>query len=453
MNDSVSYFSYVFQILLFVALLGATALLVYRRFKAIRRNILLGRDLEMPENKTKGLGKVLEFAIAQRKMFARPIVGLLHYLIFAGFVLINSELLEIVLDGLTGSHRLFAGFLPTSLYQFLIDFYELMGFFVVVACVVFLVRRNVLKIERFQKPEMKGWPSLDGNLILIFEVILMFFLFTMNATDSILQMRQVSHYAIFESPMRFLVSQFFIPLYSDFSDSTLTLIERTAWWAHISGIFAFGVYVTYSKHLHIIMAFPNTYYTRLQAKGKVENMKSVTQEVKIALGIAEPDPNADPNAVPERFGAKDATDLTWKNLMDAYACTECGRCTDSCPANLTGKKLSPRKIMMDTRDRIEEIGAQIDKLGENYQHDGKFLYGDYVSKEELLACTTCNACVEACPISISPLDIIMQMRNYVAMEEASVPDSWKSMLTNVSNNGAPWAFPASDRFNWAQETK
>jgi heterodisulfide reductase subunit C len=450
MNEALSLFSTIFQVLLFVGLLAAVGMLVYNRFKFIRRNILLGKDLEMPENKSKGIQKVLEFAVAQRKMFARPIVGILHYLIFAGFVLINSELLEIVLDGIFGTHRLFTKFLPQSFYGFLIGFYELMGLMVVVACVVFLIRRNIIKVERFQKPEMKGWASLDGNLILIFEIVLMFFLFTMNATDSILQAKHEG-YKIYDTAQTFWVSQFFVPLYQDWSVTTLVFVERMAWWFHITGIFAFGVYVTYSKHLHIILAFPNTYYTRLQAKGEVANMESVTNEVKIAMGLVEPDPNADPNAMPEYFGAKDATDLTWKNLLDAYTCTECGRCTDSCPANLTGKTLSPRKIMMDTRDRIEEIGNRMDSMGENYTPDGKSLYGDYITKEELLACTTCNACVEACPVSISPLDIIMQMRNYVTMDEADVPNSWKSMLTNVGNNAAPWAFPASDRDKWAQE--
>lgn len=452
-------FTSLFQIMLFVTALLVTAGLIFRRYKYIRRNIELGKSWKGEHNPAERLRLMILIAFGQKKMFKRPIVGLMHFVIYAGFLLINIEILEIVIDGITGQHRIFAPLLGSSLYQVLIGFFELLAFGVLATCVIFLIRRNVIKVERFDKPEMKGWAHLDANLILIFEIVLMFFLFTMNATDSILQMRAMDlvnnidaeHYKVFDEPVRFLVSQTLIPLYDGLNTTSLVLLERAAWWFHIIGIMGFAIYVTYSKHLHIFLAFPNVYFTRLQSKGEMNNMPSITNEVKIAMGQAEPDPN--PNAEIPSFGAKDVTDLTWRNILDAYTCTQCGRCTDVCPANMTGKKLSPRKIVMNVRQRADEIGQRMDEMGEYYQPDDKMLYGDYVTKEELMACTSCNACVEACPVNINPLEPILEMRRYVAMEEANVPDAWKAMLTNVGNNGAPWAFAPTERFKWADELK
>jgi heterodisulfide reductase subunit C len=330
-----------------------------------------------------------------------------------------------------------------------ISFFEFLAFLVVAACGVFILRRNFFHIYRLQHPDLKGWPMRDANNILTFEIVLMFLLFTMNATDALLQARGIEHYAHEgREPMKFFISRLFMPLYAGLSDNNLIFVERAAWWLHIIGILSFAVYVTYSKHLHIFLAFPNTYFANPEPKGKFENMESVTKEVKIMLGLEQD--NGTQTADPVRFGAKDVQDLTWKNLMDAYSCTECGRCTEQCPANQTGKKLSPRKIMMATRDRMEDLGEGLDTLGDKF-NDGKTLLDDYITREELNACTSCNACVEACPVNINPLDIIMQMRRYVAMEEAAVPDAWKSMLTNVQNNASPWPFSQEDRFKWANE--
>ncbi|TAF32257.1 MAG: (Fe-S)-binding protein [Cytophagales bacterium] len=395
---------------------------------------------------------MLLIALGQKKMFERPLVGIMHMVIYVGFILINIELLEIILDGLTGQHRLFAPVFG-SFYTWLIGFFELVGLLVSMSCVVFLVRRNVLKLGRFQKPEMVGWASLDANLILFFEMVLVTLLYTMNATDSVLQARGVAGY-VHEGmePMRFLISQALIPIYSGFSNESLKLLERVAWWGHICGIISFSIYVTYSKHLHIVLAFFNTYYADLRNRGQMKNMENITKEVKLAMGLIE-DTTSSEEVVDMNFGAKDVQQLSWKNILDAYTCTECGRCTSVCPANLTGKKLSPRKIMMDTRDRAELVGIQLDNNNGQWQDDGKALYGHHISKEEILACTTCNACVEACPVNINPLDIILQIRRHITMEEANVPDAWKSMFANVENTQAPWAFPASDRFKWAEEIK
>ncbi|MGF1533958.1 MAG: 4Fe-4S dicluster domain-containing protein [Bernardetiaceae bacterium] len=450
-------FTTLFQILLFLGALTTAAILIGGRVKRIRQNILLGRDWKPAVgDHSERLRNMLLMAVGQKKMFDKPFVGLMHFIIYAGFLLINLEVLEIVLDGLTGQHRILGQAMGAlglgTAYPFIIHFFELIALGVVLSCVVFLARRNAFQLPRFHKPEMKGWPELDANLILIFEIILMGFLYTMNATDAILQSRGVDHYFI-ESlgAMQFAVSQLFIPLYQNLDTTSLILLERLAWWLHILGILAFGVYVTYSKHLHIVLAFPTTYFKDFKPKGEMDSLDTVTKEVKIAMGLIEDDGASMENMEePARFGAKDVPDLTWKNIMEAYACTECGRCTSQCPANQTGKKLSPRKIMMDVRDRAEEIGRNQALHGKDYD-DGKSLFGDYTTREELMACTTCNACVEACPVNINPLDIILQQRRYIAMEEASVPDSWKSMLSNVQNSAAPWAFSPSDRFKWADE--
>ncbi|WP_258103151.1 (Fe-S)-binding protein [Marinoscillum sp. MHG1-6] len=427
--------------LIFVLILGVFTFLIYRRVARIKANILLGRSADYSDQSTarwKTMGLV---AFGQKKMFKRWVPATLHFMIYAGFILINLEVLEIILDGLLGTHRLFAAFMG-GFYTFLISFFEILAVLVLVSCVVFLIRRNILKLDRFHKIEMKGWPALDANLILIIEIALMVAILKMNAADQVLQSRGVPHYTQTGS---FLISSMLVPFFQSYSDNMLLVAERAAWWLHIVGIFAFALYVTYSKHLHIFMAFPNTYYSRLEPKGKMDNMPEITNEVKMMLGVpVEGDPA--PPAEGMKFGAKDVNDLTWKNLMDAYACTECGRCTSECPANITGKSLSPRKIMMDTRDRAEEVGANAGSTD-----DGKSLLGDYITKEEINACTTCNACVEACPVNISPVEIILQLRRYVAMEESGAPASWNSMFSNVETNFAPWKFAPTDRFKWADE--
>ena len=427
--------------ILFVILLGVTSYFAFKRFQFVRRNILLGRDVTPDGDSSQRWSTMARVALGQGKMFTRPLAAIMHLIIYAGFIIINIELLEIVLDGLTGHHRMFA-FLG-GFYNFLIASFEVLAFLVVVACVVFLARRNVMKLQRFWMREMTDWPRTDANLILVIEVLLMSAFLSMNACDSILQSRAVEHYV---SAGSFPISSFLVPLFDGFSDNGLILIERGCWWFHIIGIFAFIVYVTYSKHLHIILAFPNTYYSKLQPAGSVDNLQSVTNEVKLMLDPSLPPPPSD--GTPTRFGAKDVFDLSWVNLMNAYSCTECGRCTAECPANQTGKLLSPRKIMMDTRDRMEEVGKKIDACGGTWQDDGKTLLRDYISEEELWACTTCNACTNACPININPLEIIIDLRRYLIMEESKSPESITVMFNNIENNGAPWAMSAADRANW-----
>jgi heterodisulfide reductase subunit C len=437
--------------ILFAIALAITGWLVYKRASTIKNTIALGKEEDRTDQPGRRLGIMMRVAFGQKKMFDRPIVGILHFAVYAGFLLINIEVLEIVIDGLSGKHRIFAPFLG-SFYPVLIGFFEFFAVGVLLACVIFLIRRTVIKTERLQPArhrEMNGWPAMDGKIILILEIVLMAAILTMNAADSVLQNFGNPHYS---QTGDFAFSQFLKPLFANWNEATLVVYERIAWWVHILGIFAFAVYVTYSKHLHIALAFPNTYFARLTPKGEMNNMPEITKEVKIMLGIENPAEGAG-NEVPERFGAKDVPDLSWKNLMDAYSCTECGRCTSACPANLTGKKLSPRKIMMDTRDRLEDIGRNMNANGGKFVDDGKNLMGDYILEEEILACTTCNACVQECPILINPLDIILQLRRHQVMDESKAPGSWNMMFQNLDTNQAPWKFSPGDRFNWADAVK
>lgn len=439
------------QQLLFVAALGVTAWLISKRVGIIKKTIQLGKAEKRTDRPNERLATMLRVAFAQKKMFDRPVVGLMHFVIYAGFLLINVEVLEIVLDGIFGTHRLFAPVLG-GFYPVLINFFEFLAVGVLVVCVIFLVRRNITKVERLQPErhrELNGWPVLDANAILSIEIVLMLAILSMNAADSILQERGAEHYPPVGS---FFFSGFLIPIFSGLSDGALVAVERVAWWAHILGIFGFALYVTYSKHLHIFLAFPNTYFANLTPKGEMANMPDITKEVKIMLGLEQPDANEAPAEI-GRFGAKDVADLSWKNLMDAYSCTECGRCTAACPANITGKKLSPRKIMMDTRDRLEDVGKNMLANGGEFKDDGKSLLGDYILEEEILACTTCNACVQECPVLINPLEIILQLRRYKIMDEAQAPGSWNAMFNNLETNQAPWKFSPGDRFNWADNIK
>jgi heterodisulfide reductase subunit C len=382
-------------------------------------------------------------AFGQKKMFSKPLVALFHFVIYAGFIIINIEVIEILIDGLFGFHRVLASPLD-AFYPWLINAFEFLAVGVIFVCVIFLVRRNILKVRRLNLPELEGWPRNDANIILITEIILMSLFLTLNATDTILQIRGIYPYAD-NSTGNFIFSSMLHPLFSGFNDVQLKGIERAAWWMHIIGIFAFLNYLPYSKHLHIIFAFPNAYYARLQPQGKMHNMPEIQKEVLYAMQPELAPTNGE--EPPKRFGAKDIFDLSWRNLLDAYSCTECGRCTAACPANITGKLLSPRKIMMDTRDRMEVVGKNINANG-NFKDDGRSLLHDHITQEEIRACTTCNACVEACPVAINPLDIILQLRRYQAMEESNVPAEWSGMFSNTENNFAPWKFSPDDRDKW-----
>jgi len=426
--------------ILFFLFTAAAIVLFSINVRKIRRNILLGRDEDRSDQPAERFKTMLKVAFGQTKMTKRPVAALLHFFVYAGFIIINIEVLEIIIDGLFGTHRVFAQPLG-PLYNILIGSFEILAFLVLAACVVFLIRRNVLKLRRFSGKEMTSWPKTDANYILIIEILLMSAFLKMNAADYLLQQQGYGHYI---QAGAFPISQFIAALMPQ-NPEYLVLIERGCWWFHIIGILAFLNYLPYSKHFHIIMAFPNTWYSKLEPKGQFSNMASVTNEVKAML-----DPSYTPLPVVEggKFGAKDVQDLTWKNLMDAYTCTECGRCTSVCPANMTGKLLSPRKIMMDTRDRLTEVGNNIDKHGKDYQ-DGKSLLDNYISREEIWACTTCNACTEACPVNIDPLNIIVELRRFAVMEEAQAAASVNNMFGNIENNGAPWKYAPTDRFNWA----
>jgi heterodisulfide reductase subunit C len=434
--------------ILFLLILGTAGYYISQRILLIKKSIQLGKSENRSDNPSQRFKNMLLIAFGQKKMFNRPIVGLLHLVVYLGFVIINIEVLEIILDGILGTHRLFLPFVG-ELYSFLINTFEFLAFGVIVACVAFLFRRSVTKVSRLQASvhrELKGWPVSDATIILITEIVLMWAFLSMNATDTLLQERGFGHYA-HAITGDFSISKYLKPLFESWSDSSLMIYERGAWWFHIIGILSFALYVTYSKHLHIALAFPNTYFANLKPKGHMENMPVVTQEVKGMLGL--PVETTEAPAEIGRFGAKDVSDLSWKSLMDAYSCTECGRCTSSCPANLTGKALSPRKIMMDTRDRLEDIQKGWKTNGADYK-DEKTLLGDYISEEEILACTLCNACVQECPIMISPLDIILELRRYNVMEESKAPQSWNMMFQNLETNMAPWKFSPSDRFNWKE---
>lgn len=416
-----------------------------KNVKKLVRNIKLGKDTDVSDNKSQRWKNMAMIALGQSKMVRRPISGALHVIVYVGFIIINIEVLEIILDGLFGTHRIGLSVLPTSVYGFLIGTFEILACLVFVSVIIFWIRRNILKLARFWKNEMTSWPKNDGNYILYFEMVLMSLFLVMNATDLDFQALQSGN----------IISQFIAPWFSGLSETTLHFIEQGAWWLHIIGILIFLNYLYFSKHLHILLAFPNTYYGNLKPKGQMTNVEAVTKEVKLMM-----DPNADPFAapaegaeddVPEKFGASDVQDLNWVQLLNAYTCTECGRCTSECPANQTGKKLSPRKIMMDTRDRLEEVGKNIDANNGEFKMDGKQLLDDYITREELWACTSCNACVEACPVSIDPLSIILEMRRYLVMEQSAAPTELNTMMTNIENNGAPWPYNQMDRLNWKNE--
>ncbi|MFI5204551.1 MAG: 4Fe-4S dicluster domain-containing protein [Flavobacteriales bacterium] len=430
--------------IIFAILLITGTIFFTIKVRELISNIRLGQPLDRNDNKPQRLRTMLRVAFGQSKMMARPIAGILHFFVYAGFIIINIEVLEIMIDGVAGTHRVFS--FMGSFYDFLIASFEILAVLVLVGVLVFMLRRAVLRVARFHYKEMTKWPRTDAMIILLTEVFLMTAFLTMNATDQALQARGAEHYTVAGS---FPISGYMVEMFSSLSTESLVFIERFCWWFHIVGIIAFLNYLPYSKHFHIVLAFPNTFYSNLKAKGKFTNLESVTNEVKLML---------DPNAVvapvadntPKRFGAKDVYDLSWKNLMDAYTCTECGRCSSSCPANQTGKLLSPRKIMMDTRDRLEEVGRFAKKNGKDAR-DGKSLLRDYITEEELWACTSCNACVQECPVNIDPLNIIMEMRRYLVMEESKNPPELTGMFTNIENNGAPWQFSPADRLNWAKE--
>lgn len=442
------------QILFVIALIAGIGFFA-RNIKRLIRNIKLGRDIDRSDNGGERFAKMARIAFGQSKMVRKPISGFLHVVVYLGFIIINIEVLEIIIDGIFGTHRIFS--FMGGFYNVLIACFEVLAFLVFVGVIIFWIRRNAMNIYRFLGRELKGWPKNDANYILYFEMVLMILFLTMNAADHQLQLNGADHYALGMSmEAAFPISSFILPIFDGMSNATLIFIERTAWWLHILGILFFLNYLYYSKHLHILLAFPNVYFSKLSPKGEFDNLEAVKKEVQLMM-----DPNADPFAAPaegaedeepEKFGASDIFDLNQVQLLNSYTCTECGRCTAECPANQTGKKLSPRKIMMDTRDRVEEVGEIINKNGK-FEDDGKMLLDDYIQREELWACTTCNACVEACPVGIDPLSIIIDMRRYLMMEQSAAPQELAIAMTNIENNGAPWPYNQMDRLNWAEENK
>jgi len=433
---------HILQQILFILAASIAIGIFSKKIRYIRSNIYLGRKEDFSDHRAERWKNVILLAFGQKKMFRNPLVAIMHLIIYAGFAIINLEVLEIFLDGVFGTHRLFASPLG-HLYSWLINSFEFLAVGVLTVCVIFLCRRNIVKLKRFVSHDLDGWPRSDANYILSIEIVLMILFLTMNATDTLLQQRDFSHYAEHLTG-NFSFSQYLHPLLNGLSDHSLVALERTCWWLHILGILAFLNYLPYSKHLHILLAFPNAYYARLWPEGEMKNMPEVQKEVLYAM---QPELAPAEASVPPKFGAKDVFDLSWRNLLDAYSCTECGRCTAACPANQTGKLLSPRKIMMDTRDRLEEVGKNI-RENNGFKDDGKSLLKDYISVEELRACTTCNACVEECPVSISPLEIILDMRRALIMEDSNAPQEWNTMFGNVENNFAPWKFSPDDRDKW-----
>lgn len=431
--------------------MAGTGYFAYRMYN-IRKIILLGQEEVIKTTTDQRLKNLFLLALGQKKMFQNPVVAILHLIIYAGFIIINIELLEILLDGLLGKHRMLAPVLGTF-YPVLINAFEILAVLVILVCVIFLTRRNILKLKRFISNDLNGWPRSDANWILISEIVLMSLFLFMNTADGLLQMRGSGHYAeVSTGP--FIISGIMQPLLESLSNNQLVMLERTCWWLHIAGIFAFLNYLPYSKHLHILLAFPNAWYAQSERQGTMTDMPAIRKEVALALGQdIQNDPvlQALPDAPPDHFGAKDIFDLSWKNLLDAYSCTECGRCSTACPANMTGKLLSPRAIMMKTRDRAEQVGQLMAKGNGTWNPDGKTLLHDYISPEELRACTTCQACVEACPVSISPLDIILKMRRYLILDESNSPGEWNAMFGNIENNFAPWKFNAEERLEWTKD--
>ncbi len=432
--------------LLFLLLFAMGTYLFTKNILVIRRNILLGKDEEINDNKSARWKNMILLAFGQKKMFKNPLVAIMHLFVYLGFVIINIEVIEIVIDGITGSHRVLTQIVPISVYSFLINSFEILAFLVLVACIIFFIRRNILKIKRFISKDLDGWPRSDANYILITEIILMSLFLTMNACDTLLQQNGYGHYASVQTG-EFVISSHIQPLLNSLSIHSIEFIERTCWWLHIIGIFAFLNYLPYSKHLHILFAFPNAYFARLKPQGQMNNMPAIQKEVLYAMQPELAPTNAES---PASFGAKDIFDLSWRNLLEAYSCTECGRCTAACPANVTGKLLSPRKIMMQTRARLEDVSKNI-QLNKNFVSDNKFLLHDYISVEELRACTTCNACVEACPVSISPMEIIVELRRSLIMEESNAPQEWNGMFSNIENNFAPWKFSPDERDAWTRD--
>jgi heterodisulfide reductase subunit C len=433
--------------IVFTLLLLSGIVLFTINVRKIRRNILIGKDVNRTDNKSLRWKTMARVALGQSKMMTRPLPAIMHIFVYVGFIVINIEVIEIIVDGIFGTHRVLSFLGP--LYTILIATFEILAVLVFLGCFVFFMRRNVSHVKRLVMKELNGWPKSDANYILITEMALMTAFLLMNATDFQLQQNHFSHYNLNLSASAFPVSSHLATLFHTSSIKSLVMIERTTWWFHILGIIFFLNYLPYSKHFHILLAFPNTFFSNLKPKGEFTNLSSVTNEVKAILDPSfTPPPAGD---APQRFGAKDVHDLNWKQLMDAYSCTECGRCTSSCPANITGKKLSPRKIMMDTRDRLEEVGKNMDKNSGKFVDDGKSLFGDYISGEEIWACTSCNACVQECPVNIDPLSIIVDLRRYQVMEQSAAPTELNMMMTNIENNAAPWQFSQMDRLNWAKE--